>query len=120
LEHYYAEGLPRGLLRHAMQEIMPEEIRLRKDKGYFSPGFYQIFRNDIATVIKKMDQLSIDNPLYSLLNKKIFIKELKKHSAQIKNTIFDNYIILDQTSVWIAFNYWYDKKLKTKDHESND
>jgi asparagine synthase (glutamine-hydrolysing) len=120
LEHYYAEGLPRGLLRHAMQEIMPEEIRLRKDKGYFSPGFYQIFRNDIATVIKKMDQLSIDNPLYSLLNKKIFIKELKKHSAQIKNTIFDNYIILDQTSVWIAFNFWYDKKLKTKEHESND
>lgn len=54
-----ADGWPRLVFRRAMAGILPEEIRLRSDKGNLSPNFHRGLRAALAD----SPELSPDSPL---------------------------------------------------------
>ena len=43
-----AGGCPRALLREAMRGVLPESVRMRRDKTDFMPGFWAALRRDPA------------------------------------------------------------------------
>jgi asparagine synthase (glutamine-hydrolysing) len=52
VEHYYAGGIKRGLIRKAMAGILPEKIRIRKTKGSYSPGYTKLIQKEIDQIVE--------------------------------------------------------------------
>jgi asparagine synthase (glutamine-hydrolysing) len=105
VEHYYSEGLFRGLVRKAMLGTLPEKIRLRMDKGDYSPGHSEIFRKDIPLIIQYLENIPFDvkmNYLIDFKKLKILLATLLK---QKKNIIFVRRDwVLIELFIWIYFN----------------
>lgn len=116
VEHFYAEGLPRGLIRKAMKGILPEKIRTRRDKGPYSPGFNYILQNEILSIIPQLENKFIKMNLGNLVDlPKIssLIKDLSNSkNSDKKNIKFVpiNFSLLTLCNM-ISFNYWYNNKI---------
>ncbi len=52
VEHFYAGGIKRGLIRKAMAGILPEKIRTRKSKGSYSPGYTKLIQKEIDQIVE--------------------------------------------------------------------
>jgi asparagine synthase (glutamine-hydrolysing) len=55
VEHFYAKGLKRGLIRLAMDGILPEKNRLRNNKGDYSPGHSEIIQRELGKIVSSLD-----------------------------------------------------------------
>lgn len=108
VEHFYAKGLYRGLLRETMKDWLPEIVRLRKTKGCYSPNYHEIMKHDIENIrVILKDPLIIKN-----LNELIDIQELNGKIGVFSNSknssIFTfNYWIFIYICIWISFKMWY-------------
>ncbi len=52
VEHFYAGGIKRGLIRKAMAGILPEKVRTRKTKGSYSPGYTKLIQKEIVQIVE--------------------------------------------------------------------
>ncbi len=52
VEHFYAGGVRRGLIRKAMAGILPEKVRTRKTKGSYSPGYTKLIQKEIDQIVE--------------------------------------------------------------------
>lgn len=50
VEHFYAGGIKRGLIRKAMAGILPEKVRTRKTKGSYSPGYTKLIQKEAGQI----------------------------------------------------------------------
>ncbi len=108
VEHFYMDGLKRGLLRKAMQGILPEKIRLRFDKLPYSPDYEQINRRDMLKIKELLTRKPFNKKIESLLNTSKMISSLD--NMKLNSNIEPNYWTIIAISVWIKFYYWLDNK----------
>ena len=59
-EQKFGDGWTRRVMRNAMQGVLPEEIRLRADKGNLLPAFHRGLQNDDAPLLKDIDFRQLD------------------------------------------------------------
>jgi asparagine synthase (glutamine-hydrolysing) len=116
VEYFYADGFYRGLIKKAMKDILPDEIRNRTDKGYYAPGFYQVISKDISQLI---NHIEVGATIYHDLNKTFEINKivhyLKKDMICKKKIFFSekdwNYLYVCN---WIIYEIWVRKHNLTK------
>ncbi|WP_185739506.1 asparagine synthase-related protein [Gramella sp. Hel_I_59] len=87
VEHYYMGGLKRGLIRKAMENILPDKNRLRFDKLPYSPAYKQINQNYLAKFKESLSESNYNNALIS--------------NAKLKESL-ENILIYDN----LASTYW--------------
>lgn len=111
-EHFFANGLRRGLIKKAMEGILPDKIRKRSDKGYFSPGFVDILKKDHSKLKSIIEIAALNDITDGLINYEKISRELEKiNNPDVKSINFDgNYLILHQLIIWLAFNNWIVKQ----------
>ncbi len=107
VEHFYMNGMKRGLIRKAMEGVLPDKNRLRLDKNAYSPAFEQINKKDIS----RIQRLLVDTPLEQDIKNILNSSELINYIDNIKNNSkFElNYWTIMAICVWISFYYWQDK-----------
>lgn len=105
VEHFYAKGFQRGLIRLAMLGILPEKIRLRKTKGDYSPGHSQIVQNELRNIISKLESC-----VNTELNTLIDIKRLKFLILDMANNQNnDNFAFKSMTIIRFAILLLFEK-----------
>jgi asparagine synthase (glutamine-hydrolysing) len=111
VEHFFAGGKKRGLIRKAMEGILPEKIRNRNSKGQYSPGYTGLIRNDIGQIIHMIENGYLNSSLYKLI-------DVQKLKIQLKNLseseIEDSFTYFNWTLVEIAMWVYFCKTLETK------
>lgn len=58
-EQKFADGWTRRVMRNAMRDVLPEEIRTRADKGSLLPAFHRGMRQDDASLLNDLDLTGI-------------------------------------------------------------
>jgi asparagine synthase (glutamine-hydrolysing) len=111
VEHFFAGGKKRGLIRKAMKGILPEKIRNRNSKGQYSPGYTGLIRNDIDQIIHMIEKGYLNSGLYKLI-------DVQKLKIQLKNLseseIEDSFTYFNWTLIEIAMWVYFCKTLETK------
>ncbi len=117
IEYFYSDGLKRGLIRKTMKDIIPENIRLRKDKGFYSPAYNFIFHNDIEKIKETLmfNDNSIRNKNHFNIIKIInLFEEIEKSSNfDINNTLVQYWSLLALFRIWLS-NFNSKEKLYEK------
>ena len=115
VEHFYAHGFHRGLIKQAMKEYLPDKIRKRTDKGFYSPGFFHVIYKDIPKLI---EEIKLGVTKYPELNRNFNVDKVLSYLRDMvdkrKFSIFSakdwNYIYI---STWIIYKIW----ILNKKHE---
>jgi asparagine synthase (glutamine-hydrolysing) len=108
VEHFYAGGRRRGLIRKAMIGILPEKIRNRKNKGSYAPGYPQLIKKEIKSITDFIQ----DGPLSANLDNLLDLKKLKiglENLSESKNEDSFTYKswTLIELIMWTYFNQWF-------------
>ena len=107
IEHFIADGKYRGLLKKAMEGIIPAPILTRNEKGFYAPGHVQVILKDLPKMKSYIElNYSNNNGTNSLIDLKKVIERLGKICENNKKIVkFTN---LDwrtiEISTWIYFN----------------
>lgn len=88
VEHFLAGGLRRGLIRMAMEGILPDKVRLRNDKGWYSPGFPQILKNDFAEIARMAEIRSLNDFYEKVIDRQGLKIKIEKLALKNKNSRF--------------------------------
>ena len=104
VEHFYAGGMRRGLVRMAMEGILPEKVRAREDKGFYSPGYCRIIQRDVSKILKMTDIIGVEDELKEYIDWEKLKKTIEKQGKfNIMNSfVFLNWIIIDMI-IWVYF-----------------
>ena len=105
IAHFNAGGYYRGLIRKAMAGLLPEKIRMRTNKGYYSPGFYKIVRRDISKFKTSLISEELEGEIGKMIDKikiDLIIEKFVK-SNKLFTFARDEYIMLT-ISFWIKFS----------------
>lgn len=97
VEHFYAGGMRRGLIRLAMQGILPDKVRLRTSKGFYSPGYTKIIRRDLKEVINLIEKNQPEMAISGMIDWEK-LKKIAEKQLDIKNMnsfVFENWVIVD-------------------------
>lgn len=120
VEHFYTNGLYRGLIREAMNGILPEKIRTRKNKLPYSPSYFQIHKKGIPEIITLLGNQNLQNVIEKLFvpkNLQLLLKSLVQNS-KINNIV--NYWVIIDLCITIKYVQWHlDKKNKTRKNEQD-
>ena len=112
IEYFYMGGLKRGLIRKAMENILPNKNRLRFDKLPYSPAYKQINQGNLKIFNILLNEKPFKKNTERLLNTSILTNYLNKH---LNNSNFtSNYWQIIDICIWIAFYSW------TIDNETNE
>ena len=119
VEHFYALGFHRGLIKQAMKEYLPDKIKKRTDKGFYSPGFFHVIYKDIPKLIEEID-LGVTN--YPELNRNFNVDKVLSYLRDMvdnrKISFFSakdwNYIYI---GTWIIYKIWILNKKHGKKEE---
>lgn len=101
-EYKYSKGYIKVLLRYAMEDILPEKVRLRKDKAEFS----DVLRQQLEVL--DLDQLFLDSKLLKLGIMKN--SKIQKLLDSFKNK--DEHSIVELWSI-VNVEFWYQKSFKS-------
>jgi asparagine synthase (glutamine-hydrolysing) len=111
VEHFYAEGKKRGLIRKAMDGILPENIRNRTSKGRYAPGYPLLIKKDIARIGQIIREESLSKEHRTLIN-------MQKLKIQLKNLseseIEDSFTYFNWTLIEIIMWLYFCKTLENK------
>lgn len=104
-------GKSRGLIRATMATELPIEITERYNKGYFSPGYEQVFANSIPAFEALMDQYDKKgklNPVFDAINIK---NRCVDFNQKMQSGFFDgeNYMVLERALMVTLFYDWVEK-----------
>ena len=113
VEHFWAESVKRGLLRKAMTGIIPEKVRLRKNKGHYSPGYPWLVKKDIGSINKLIQKEDLNVQLGHLVDLQRLKVELENLSESKNNDSFGykNWILVELI-IWIIFSQWSSTNIK--------
>ncbi|NLD64884.1 MAG: hypothetical protein GX646_13430 [Bacteroidales bacterium] len=113
VEYFLADGLPRGLIRISMEGILPEEIRLRKDKITYSPGFHDIIVSDFSRFSDNIINMEARSHLESLIYIPLFKSRIFNLLDSKKRSYFaGDYWVIINTYLLLEFNMWFDNLRK--------
>jgi asparagine synthase (glutamine-hydrolysing) len=82
VEYFYANGIDRGLIKIAMKNYLPDKIRNRTDKGFYSPGYFNVIYNDIPSLIKHIE---LGAKTYPELKESFEVEKILKHLNEMVN-----------------------------------
>jgi asparagine synthase (glutamine-hydrolysing) len=113
IEHFYAGGLKRGLIRKAMEKILPEKIKDRKTKHPYSPAHYHITKKYLPAIKSILKNKVLEDYIGHLLdNKKVDI-QLESVAMSKSSHNFDiNYVSFLKTIILVSFTNWSIQKNK--------
>ena len=111
VEHFYAGGNKRGLIRKAMTGILPEKIRTRKSKGCYSPGYPVLIKKEISQIIDIIERDFLNSHLTGLIDVKKLKIELKNLSD---SKIEDSFTYATWTMIEIIIWLYCSKSLENK------
>ena len=107
VEHFYSEGFTRGLIRKAMDGILPEKIKTRKDKYPYSPGYHAIIQRDILKIKALLMSEKLSNQMENMIDKDKMIIQLEKIVKSKTSRIFAvGYWQLLYMCTWVSFSNW--------------
>ena len=107
VEHFYSEGFTRGLIRKAMDGILPEKIKTRKDKYPYSPGYHAIIQRDILKIKALLMSEKLSNQMENMIDKDKMIIQLEKIVKSKTSRIFAiDYWQLLYICTWVSFSNW--------------
>ena len=107
VEHFYSEGFTRGLIRKAMDGILPEKIKTRKDKYPYSPGYHAIIQRDILKIKALLMSEKLSVQMENMIDKDKMISQLEKIVKSKTSRIFEvDYWELLYMCTWVAFSNW--------------
>ncbi len=111
VEHFYSEGFTRGLIRKAMDGILPEKIKTRKDKYPYSPGYHAIIQRDILKIKTLLKNETLYVQMEKMIDRAKMTNQLEKlvESKTSRNFGGDYWGILSM-SMWIVFSNWLQNK----------
>jgi asparagine synthase (glutamine-hydrolysing) len=109
LEHLYARGEERGLIRLAMQGILPDKILKRTTKGAYSPGYATILKADMHILTSLLK--NAESPLSHELSGIIDFKKLHKSLEDLVNKKNLSYFTVEdwislRVGFWCLFENW--------------
>jgi asparagine synthase (glutamine-hydrolysing) len=107
VEHFYAGGVKRGLIRKAMAGILPEKVRVRKTKGSYSPGYTKLILKEMDQIIEIINTASPDQHVSKLIDP-VKLKTSFKNLSESK--IEDSFTYFNWTLVEI-FMWFYLTKI---------
>lgn len=121
VEHFEADGIKRGLLRKSMNGILPDLVKDRKGKGFYSPGYIHIIKKDLPKLFKLIEQGSKTNLEIPQNFDIIKIKKEIKDLINLKN--LSSFTTINwqmvESGLWLLFNIWNkDKHSKTLTDEN--
>jgi asparagine synthase (glutamine-hydrolysing) len=67
-EQFVYDGYPRGLIRRAMQDVLPAEVRLRRDKMPFTPDFHRRVWASRDKLREELSAARVDGMVHSYLD----------------------------------------------------
>lgn len=104
VEHFYTDGLKRGLIRKAMEGILPEKISTRKNKKPYSPAYHYIVKKYLPEIKVMLNSKSFTINLEKILDREEMNIQLKKLVISKTSTNFHNYYFnILNISMWVAF-----------------
>ena len=108
VEHFYAGGNKRGLIRKAMIGILPEKIRRRKNKGSYAPGYTQLIKGEIKNNLHFLQNGALNAQMNSLLDLQKLKIELENLSESKNEDSFTykSWTLLELI-MWAYFNQWF-------------
>lgn len=106
VEHFYADGLKRGLIKKAMEGVLPEKIRNRVDKQAYSPDFHHIFQKSVFNIQPLLSEKLNSNMKNMIDNAKMNIQLENIAKSKTYSSFGANYWAILTMSIWIAFNNW--------------
>ena len=111
VEHFYSDGLDRGLIRKAMDGILPEKNRKRKNKYHYSPGHFHIIKRDIIRIKSLLTDKKLNAQMENMVDNTKMISQLEKivESKTSRNFGYEYWGILSM-SMWIVFSNWFQNK----------
>lgn len=113
VEHFYADGIERGLIRMAMNGILPEKIKKRRNKHPYSPDYNKIIKRDILKVKPFLLNEKLNGQLGKIIDNTKMIKQLENIAkSEISPKFVINYWEILNLSIWIAFDNWLLNKNK--------
>ena len=106
VEHFYADGLKRGLIKKAMEGVLPEKIRNRVDKQAYSPDFHHIFQKSVFNIKPLLSEKLNSNMDNMIDNAKMNIHLENIVKSKTYSSFEGNYWGILIMSSWITFNKW--------------
>lgn len=114
VEHFYAEGLKRGLIRKATEGVLPEKVRNRANKHYYSPDFHQINRRNIYKIRPLLNE-KLNCSMENIIDNAKMNIQLENIVKSKTYSIFEgNYWAILTMSIWISFSNWLVNKKISK------
>jgi asparagine synthase (glutamine-hydrolysing) len=111
VEHFYAGGRKRGLIRKAMAGILPEKVRLRRTKGSYSPQYTKLLQKEVNQIIEIINT----EPQDSAVAKVIDLPKLKTLLKNLSGSkIEDSFTYFDWTLIEIFIWFYLSKTLENK------
>lgn len=113
VEHFYADGIKRGLIRKAMDGILPENIKHRKDKYPYSPGYHAIIKKDILKIKVLLMNEELGVQMENMIDRDKMIIQLEKIAKSKTSRIFEvDYWEILYMCTWVALSNWLLNKKK--------
>ncbi len=113
VEHFYSDGYKRGIIRKAMTGILPEKIRIRTDKGFYSPGYTGLFKKEISVINNFIENKRFYSNMDTLLDvEKLKIKLENLDKLNIINTFAYEVSSLVELVFWAYFTQWQSNNAK--------
>ena len=111
-EHFYSEGLIRGLIRNTIKDIVPNKVRKRRDKGDYSPGHFQIFKNQFQDINELLNNRQLNDFLGNTIDFKKLKIQIETFKYNKNNFIFtdDYFITLNIINFIMFYNQVFVKK----------
>jgi asparagine synthase (glutamine-hydrolysing) len=111
VEHFYAGGRKRGLIRKAMAGILPEKVRLRRSKGTYSPQYTKLLQREIGQIIEIINTEPEDSPI----SREIDLPKLKTLLKNLSGSkIEDSFTYFNWTLIEIFIWFYLSKTLENK------
>ena len=107
VEHFYADGINRGLIRKAMDGILPENVKHRKDKYPYSPGYHAIIKKDILKIKVLLMNEELGVQMENMIDRDKMIIQLEKIAKSKTSRIFGvDYWEILYMCTWVALSNW--------------
>jgi asparagine synthase (glutamine-hydrolysing) len=107
VEHLYTNGVRRGLMRKAMEDILPLKISERKDKRQYSPGHSIIFRKDADRIITFLKEEQFPAEMKRFIDVRKLFRDIELFFQSKNNYIFAfRSLNLFEVVCWVRFISW--------------
>jgi asparagine synthase (glutamine-hydrolysing) len=109
VEHFYAGGKKRGLIRKAMAGVLPEKVRNRKSKGSYSPEYPKLIKKEIHQILDGIRDENLDG-LIDIQKLKIDLKNLSESEIEDSFT-YVNWTLIEMV-IWLFCSKTLENKEK--------